>query len=68
MRPTDAVPARLNESHLAEAFGRPAGRNPWGMATYHSRGIRPHPYTDDGLDSALDGNRRRLTPIAFSHP
>ena len=50
MRPTDAVPARLNESHLAEAFeaARQAG-TPWGMATYRVA-VSDHTYTDDGLD------------------
>ena len=50
MRPTDAVPARLNESHLAEAFeaARQAG-TPWGMATYYVA-VSDHTYTDDGLD------------------
>ena len=50
MRPTDAVPARLNESHLAEAFeaARQAG-TPWGMATYHVA-VSDHTYTDEGLD------------------
>lgn len=50
MRPTDAVPARLNESHLAEAFeaARQAG-TPWGMATYRIA-VSDHTYTDDDLD------------------
>ena len=50
MRPTDAVPARLNESHLAKAFeaARQAG-TPWGMATYRVA-VSDHTYTDDGLD------------------
>ena len=50
MRPTDAVPARLNESHLAEAFeAAQQAATPWGMATYRVA-VSDHTYTDDGLD------------------